>query len=544
MRRLGRSLGRRSNVSEVLQHIAFSEWIVSRTVSRAYLAVFSELCFAATVLLLSGCAAIPPNSFLDPTAVGMFPAEFHEQGIRRVLTPRENPYPFGFANATEPTPDDLVPTYEEYRIGVKDNVGVSIDDLLETARPWQATLEVSSTGYIRIPLLGPIRVLNMTELELEQDLRLRLQQAGILPHPIVQVVVTIKRNLYFSALGDVGNPGPYALAQPDTRLLDVLGIFGDVGVNAKKMYIIRRNDRYTPAPANIPEPPLEENPKDNGLVIPPPDDKDDFGDGFSASAGGGPQYRLAQDVTTEDLDAVLQPQSQHKPQSQRSERPGIAPLVYDPTTGQMRESKATSEPAQPEQGQAGQESDYDWGDIPDFELSQRVIEIDVNALKSGDPRYNVVLRNRDVVNVPRDAGLFYIMGEVQRPGVFAFGGREITLKQAIGAIAGGLTPLAWPQRCEIIRRVQGTDRQITIPVNLDAVFAGLEDDVLLRSDDLINVGTHFVAPFLFVIRNSFRFTYGFGFVYDRNFADQDSIAGRQNPETIARQRRASLGLPF
>jgi protein involved in polysaccharide export with SLBB domain len=471
----------------------------------------------------------------------MFPAEFHEQGIRRVLTPRENPYPFGFSNATEPNPDDLVPTYEEYRIGVKDTVAVSIDDLLETARPWQAALEVSSTGYVRIPLLGPIRVLEMTEMELEQDLQLRIQEAGILPKPIVQVVVSLKRNLFFSALGDVGNPGPYGLTQPDTRLLDVLGQLGDIGVNAQKMYIIRRNDRYTPPPANIPEPALDENPKDDGLVIPPPDDDDDFGS-FSAAAGRG-GYQLAQDVTTEELGAILEPESPAQTQS-RPARSGMTPLVYDPTTGETRESRAPPVGAQEEAWSDGEESEYDWGDIPDFELSQRVIEIDVSALKSGDPRYNIVLRNRDVINVPRDAGLFYVMGEVSRPGVYAFGGREITLKAAIGAIAGGLTPLAWPQRCEIIRRVAGTYRQITIPVNLDAVFAGLEDDVLLRGDDLVNVGTHFVAPFLFVIRNSFRFTYGFGFVYDRNFADQDSIAGRQNPETIERQRKAALGLPF
>jgi len=496
----------------------------------------SECCVAATALWLIGCAAIPPNSFLDPTAVGMFPAEFHEQGIRRVLTPRENPYPFGFSNATEPNPDDLVPTYEEYRIGVLDSVAVSIDDLLETARPWQATLEVSTTGFVRIPLLGPIRILDMTEMELEQDLRLRVQEAGLLPKPIVQVVVTLKRNLFFSALGDVGNPGPYALAQPDTRLLDVLGQFGDIGVTAKKMYIIRRNDRYTPPPANIPEPALDENPADDGLVIPPPDDDDDFGS-FSAATGRGAAYRLAQDVTTEELGAILEPES-------GSTRSGMTPWVYDPTTGEARESRTPPAEAEEDAWSSGEDTEYDWGDIPEFELSQRVIEIDVMALKSGDPRYNIVLRNRDVINVPRDIGLFYVMGEVARPGVYAFGGREITLKAAIGAIAGGLTPLAWPQRCEIIRRVAGTDRQITIPVNLDAVFAGLEDDVLLRGNDLVNVGTHFVAPFLFVIRNSFRFTYGFGFVYDRNFADQDSIAGRQNPETIERQRKAALGLPF
>jgi protein involved in polysaccharide export with SLBB domain len=172
-----------------------------------------------------------------------------------------------------------------------------------------------------------------------------------------------------------------------------------------------------------------------------------------------------------------------------------------------------------------------------------VIEIDVPALKSGDPRQNIVIRNMDVVVVPIDTGVFYLMGEVNRPGVYGFAGREVTIKQAV-ATAGNLSPLAWPMRCEITRREPGTDKQIIIPVNLDRIFAGLEQDILLKDSDIVNVGTDIVAPFLFIIRNSFRFTYGFGFVYDRNFADRYSYGGRINPESLEIQRRQSRGLPF
>ena len=62
-----------------------------------------------------------------------------------------------------------------------------------------------------------------------------------------------------------------------------------------------------------------------------------------------------------------------------------------------------------------------------------------------------------------------------------------------------------PLRQWVLKMTDYADR--LLPVDLDAVYAGLEDDVLLREDDLVNVVTHFVAPFLFVIRNSFRFTY-------------------------------------
>jgi hypothetical protein len=135
------------------------------------------------------------------------------------------------------------------------------------------------------------------------------------------------------------------------------------------------------------------------------------------------------------------------------------------------------------------------------------------------------------------------MGDINRPGVYSFGGRDITIKQAV-AIAGGFSALAWPSRCEVIRREPGMDKQLTIQVNLDKIFYGLEDDFYLRDDDIVNVGSHILAPFLFIIRNSFRFTYGFGFVYDRNFADKDAYGGKINPQTLEIQRRQSSGLPF
>jgi len=40
----------------------------------------------------------------------------------------------------------------------------------------------------------------------------------------------------------------------------------------------------------------------------------------------------------------------------------------------------------------------------------------------------------------------------------------------------------------------------------------------LKPDDVIEVGTNAVAPFLAAIRGGFRMTYGFGFLYDRNYA--------------------------
>ena len=244
---------------------------------------------------------------------------------------------------------------------------------------------------------------------------------------------------------------------------------------------------------------------------------------------------------------------QSRPASRAAEVPEhpFEPLViFDPQTGALL-------PAQPEARQASAptatppqtpepenlEAPFEWEKVEGLALAQRVIAIDLTELRAGNPRYNVVVRDRDIINIPADTGVFYLLGEINRPGVYSFGGRDVTVKQAL-AIAGGFSALAWPQHCELIRREPGTDKQITRSVNLDWIFAGLEDDFFLRDDDILNVGTHLVAPFLYVIRNSFRFTYGFGFVYDRNFADIDAYSSKINPETLAQQRKAQRGLPF
>ena len=100
-------------------------------------------------------------------------------------------------------------------------------------------------------------------------------------------------------------------------------------------------------------------------------------------------------------------------------------------------------------------------------------------------------------------------------------GRKVTLKQAIAA-ARGLDQVAVPRRCDLIRRV-GPNREVTIQIDLQKIFDGEQPDIFLKPNDLINVGTDAIAPFLAVTRNAYRASYGFGFVYDRNLYNQPVI---------------------
>jgi polysaccharide export outer membrane protein len=157
-------------------------------------------------------------------------------------------------------------------------------------------------------------------------------------------------------------------------------------------------------------------------------------------------------------------------------------------------------------------------------IQTRLIRIPADKLLAGDPRYNIIIKPGDTIHVPVDIiGEFAIMGNVNRSGYIDITGRPMTLKMAIAA-AGGLGPLASPKNVEVIRRI-GTAREEIVKVDLDKIATGEQPDFFIKPNDLINVGTDVTARWRAVLRNAFRATYGFGFVYDRNFADIDYGTG-------------------
>lgn len=191
---------------------------------------------------------------------------------------------------------------------------------------------------------------------------------------------------------------------------------------------------------------------------------------------------------------------------------------------------------------ASKPQSIDWEALGEAETPLRVIEIPVEKLMNGEMRYNIVVRSNDIINVPAGVtGEYYITGHVSRPGAYALGGREVTVKEAI-ASAGGFSLLAWPSRCEIVRRIAGDQEEIR-SINLDKIFSGEEPDFFVRANDIINVGTTAVAPFLATVRNAFRMSYGFGFVYDRNYADEDTFFAEEALRSRRRAERIQRGFP-
>ena len=171
---------------------------------------------------------------------------------------------------------------------------------------------------------------------------------------------------------------------------------------------------------------------------------------------------------------------------------------------------------QPREAPAAPSAEVDWEAMQQSMPVPRIIGIPIEDLRRGDPRYNIVLRDGDLLYAPNvKVGEFYVMGEVAPPGSICLNGRDITLKQAVAA-AGNLGPLAWPQHCQLVRRI-GADREEHIVVDLDAIFAGRAPDIYMKPQDLLNVGTNFATIFLAALRQGFYTHYGFSFTYERNF---------------------------
>jgi len=197
--------------------------------------------------------------------------------------------------------------------------------------------------------------------------------------------------------------------------------------------------------------------------------------------------------------------------------PATAPIVNDTTGIAPGGEIQTTDSPQPK---------FEFNSIkePDDRV---VIRIPYTLLKSGQLKYNVIIKPGDLIFVPSPTvGEYYMGGNVQAPGAYSLTARKITIMQALVA-ARGLNEVAWPSRTEIVRRLPG-DKQVFVRVDLDKIAAGQEPDLYLKADDRVNVGTNAIAPFLAILRNGFRLTYGFGFLYDKNFANDDNNNNNNN----------------
>ena len=445
-------------------------------------------------------------------------------------------------NATFPREGDWSYTDVDYVIGPTDIVDISVMDLFQEGLETVLRRQVSDSGFIDLPLLPErIKAEDLTKDELKQAI-INHYSPDILRSPMVSVTVAAQRQNTFSVIGAVARPGTYSILRKDMRLLEAMALAGGVSqYNINYIYIIR------PKPARrIISTPSDRKPVTSDAL--PAEPKEVPGGTAATATSTAPVTDTATEAEKRlrELEEALKgltPGTSTSPAPETAPAPSSVRFVetdpVGPAAGPAEPVAAGGEPrwiysggkwvkvqspaqsadgAKTQPTQPGEAADpFGWSKV-DRSDQARVIAINLEQLRNGEPRMNIVMRNNDIVHVPSlDVGEFYIMGEVGRPGVYSLTGRQITVKMAVAA-AGNFNGLAWPENTLLIRRIGGTQEQI-IPINLEAIFRGEDPDLFLKPDDVIAVGTDPRASFFAVIRNAFRMTYGFGFIYDRNFAD-------------------------
>jgi polysaccharide biosynthesis/export protein len=481
---------------------------------------FSPVIAAVMILsamIVGGCDV---KSFIDPSEMGRYKTTPLQKPIlsslssidRSIDDPNEE-----FVNATDVQPKDLVVVAKDYVIGKNDLVNVSVTDLVGPGVETTKVTRVSESGNVSLPLIGQVKAEGLTEAQLEQAIVDAYRNASLIQNAQVSVTVQEARARTFSAYGAVTTPGQYAIVQSDFRLLDALVLVRDALPSVDTVYVVR----------DISQDPDTKEVKSAEPGPTPTIPTSQPGDNLAPQSSVYPtetssRVKLMQTAGTMDLTPTSGPAVENNTAVTPGSTP-IAPAGGNNTMGTPGTTPNTT------LGN-GHSTWTKSGPVP-FQFvaakgpqETRVIRVPLNPLRNGElGKYNIVVRPRDLIIAPQPVtGEYYMGGHVARTGVYSLTGRQITLKQAVIA-AGMLDGAAIPQRTDLIRRI-GEDREVFARINLDAIFAGTQPDIYLKPNDQLMVGTNFLAPFIAAIRGGFRISYGFGFLYDRNFAP-----AQQNP---------------
>ena len=443
-------------------------------------AMRSALILGTLIMLLTGCDASPWNDFLDPAE-----PKIVDPGQKPLVVPILDTLASGiegpdayFPDATDVEPGDLIPEVSDYKIGPNDQVSVSVFDLLGAGTGEQVkVIRVTETGSISLPFIPPVKAEGLTERELEGAVSKAYEDARLIRSARVSVAVQEAHARSFSVQGNVGSPGEYQITRPDFRMLDafVTSNAPRDPVGIQYAYVIRK--AAEPAAAVEPIQPNDGNAPGTRLVAAECSGERARGFAFSPpTAPAGPQGR-ANPVESSDRTMVM------------DNLPGADPS-----------------PA------------FKFDDV-EKPTDQRIIRVPIDQLQQqGELKYNIVIRPGDMIIIPDPTtGVYYLGGHVARPGVFILSsGEKVTLKKAWIA-AGGEDIFSFPSRAEIVRRI-GPNREVCARVDMAKVLAMEQPDIYLKPNDVIYVGTHFVAPFLAAVRTSFSASFEADGIYDADFS--------------------------
>lgn len=334
---------------------------------------------------------------------------------------------------------------DTYRLGPGDVLEVSVWGFPDLTR----TLAVRPDGRISLPLVGEVQAAGRTAEELQRELTRRF---GLyVRNPQVAVIVREFRRVRVSVVGQVGRPGVFELLPP-VRVLDALSSAGGLleSADRKAARLIRADGTVLHLDLERAE---QGDPAHNPLL--------ETGDAL---------------VVPEDVTGFVYVLGEVN-------KPGAFRLK-----GELRVLEALAMAGGLTE-KAGVERAY--------VLRGRTerLPVDLAALLTrGDDRQNVPLRAGDLIFVPEDLeNRVYVLGDVNRPGVFAL--RQAPTVLAAITHAGGVNLRNQPSEAVVLRRNgngtgaatngNGAER---IRVDLPALLRGdVSKDLPLRPGDVVFV---------------------------------------------------------
>lgn len=320
-------------------------------------------------------------------------------------------------------------TKRDYILGAGDLVRIGVygsPDLLTEAR-------LSAAGSINFALIGEVVLGGLSPQLAEKQIADLLEKGGFVKKPQVNLVVLQFQSQFISVLGDVYKPGKYSLDRPST-LSDVLAMAGGTTPNGSDMITLIRNSdgKTTKQNYDLRDLVNKADPASN-----PPLLGDDI------------VYVNAREVSV--LGQVNRP-------GKYSVASGVRTVIdFLSQAGGVSAGGADSIIVITKR---------------DGKTEKREIDID-QLYRKGDTSANFELADGDSIYVPRTS-VFYIYGEVQRPGAFRLE-RNMNIAQALST-GGGLSP-------------RGTERGIKIKRNVDGKLKILDASSgdLLKPDDIVMV---------------------------------------------------------
>lgn len=335
-------------------------------------------------------------------------------------------------------PNVNLATPQDYRLGPGDEVIIDV---------WganQTTLRetISPDGYINIPNLGPILLNGMDIARATEYLKQKLAQIYAASAENIQISLGNARTIQVNVMGEVVQPGTYALSSFSTVFHALYRAGGVTTIGSLRNVMVSRNGKVI---AHL--------------------------DVYPFILKG----KNADDIRLQEGDMVIVPPYDALVEIQGKVK---RPMIYEMKSDESMETLLKY---------AGN-------------FSADAYRNHVNVIRRSGKEYSVATVDRndftrfrvqdgDVVTVDsilnRYANRLEIKGAVYHPGVYEFSGKLNTVRQLVEK-AEGIMADAFTARAVLYRQRENLTSEV-LPVNIEGILAGTSPDIPLRKNDVLYI---------------------------------------------------------